>query len=121
MTEEEWIRKWNESAHNQIFMCNDLRAVSGVSELQMVIDSGATHTVVGSRWFEFFKAVGNHSPCTDSTRTFKFGDSRVFTSRGRVKLTVFVPTMAVSGINVQYVRCHFHCTVLGWIIMESAH
>ena len=49
------------------------------------IDSGATHSVVGEDWEGRHYRNENIPPLKSSDRTFRFGDSRLFRSKGEIR------------------------------------
>ena len=57
LTESEWVARWNSEVGDQISIFEEvLLAVATPESTRIILDSGATSTVVGRRWTqEFFK------------------------------------------------------------------
>ena len=51
-----------------------------------MLDTGATNSVVGEQWINSFYSGSVRPTVSKSSRTFRFGDSRIFTSLGCAKL-----------------------------------
>ena len=67
-----------------------------------VIDSGATHTAVGKRWAnEYFSSL-NLPTIATSERKFRFGDSRMFSSMGEIKIPICMRCINEQGFAAEY-------------------
>ena len=102
LTEEEWITRWNDSGKIPANICvtstfsaewNEVH-ITNITDCRIVLDSGATHTVVGRQWLDFYfqDKKGIDKPrIIPRKKTFKFGDSRLFRSAGSILIPVTVP------------------------------
>ena len=100
LTEEEWISKYNLSI-GSINVVTQLEEVSEVhndtngksvfmGKQQIVLDSGATSSVVGRQWLQDFRGSNPISSLLSSKKRFKFGDSRIFESLGLTRIHIIV-------------------------------
>ena len=96
---------WNSEAVDQIHICEEiLRAVAMPDSMRIILDSGATSTVVGKRWMrEFFK--NKQKPhIAKSSKSFRFGDSPNHSSMGSAKLEFEVDSLSGEKGNVRLLR-----------------
>ena len=89
LTEAQWVARWDGERNNFTTMCEE----ESVYQLRpresiIIIDSGATNTVVGTKRMENVFAKGEKPPLQKSSRSFTFGDSRRFHSLGLVEVEV---------------------------------
>ena len=107
LTEDEWIAQYNLSV-NHIQMVTQWEEISSVKregdtnsvfagQQQIVLDSGATSSVVGITWLNKFRGSASGGSLLKSQKRFKFGDSRVFMSLGITRIHIVVEVLTHAG------------------------
>ena len=72
MAEAEWVARWNSEAVDQIHICEEvLLAAATPDSLRIILDSGATSTVVGRSWMHQFFKNKQKPPITKSSKSFE--------------------------------------------------
>ena len=114
LTEEEWISKYNLSVGsiNVVTQYEEISEVHNnadgksvfMDKQQIVLDSGATSSVVGRQWLHDFRGSNPISSLLFSKKRFKFGDSRVFESLGVTRIHIIVE---VIDANKKKIDRHF--------------
>ena len=87
MTETEWVSRWNAEVANVIHICEEIMlAVEAPDLMRIVLDSGATSTVVGRNWMQAYYQDKAKPMIGKSSKSFRFGDSSRHGSMGVVRL-----------------------------------
>ena len=100
LTETQWVARWNGMGNNLALMCEEESVyLAKPGEPIIIIDSGATNTVVGTRRLEKVFTDGQKPPLQKSSRSFTFGDSRRFNSLGIVDVRVLLQVSTEGETN----------------------
>ena len=104
MTESEWVARWNSEAVDCVLTCEEiLLAVTMPDSMRIILDSGATSTVVGRSWMQEYVKNKLKPPILKSSKSFRFDDSSRHCSMGSVKLEFEVDSMSGDKGNVRLI------------------